>query len=113
MMNKIRLNSSRVSNLIISGVLAVVMLAFITFAGGSVGIAAEQLTVTAVLFALTYLGALVYFSLQGEFEQPITFLYLAAATAALLYMRVSLLPTFSPDYEEFLVNFVLMLLPKL
>lgn len=105
-MNKIRLNSSRVSNLIISGVLAVVMLAFITFAGGSVGIAAEQLTVTAVLFALTYLGALVYFSLQGEFEQPITFLYLAAATAALLYMRVSLLPTFSPDYEEFLIHWL-------
>lgn len=100
------LNSSYKSNLIISGLLAVVMFLFITFAGGSVGIAAEHLTVTAVLFALTYLGALVYLSLHSDFEQPMTFFYAAAATAALIYMRVSLLPTFSPDYDEFLMHWL-------
>lgn len=103
---KLSLGNGCKHNFLISCVLAVVMYAFINFAGGSVGIAPEHLIVTAVLFAMTYLGALIYFSLQSDFEQPITFLYVAAATAALVYMRVSLLPTFSPDYDEFLVHWL-------
>lgn len=106
MLNKDKLNPHLKTDLFVSVLLCGVMFAFINLTGSSVGIDSGSVPVTALLFSLTYLGGLCYFSVHRDFAAPETFLFSAAALAALVYMRVSLMPTVSPDYDEFLVNWL-------
>lgn len=78
-----------------------IMFLFIMLTGNSVGISEEDLVLTSLLFSLLYLGVLCVFAALKEFDN-ITLLFVAAAVAALICIRVSLLHFASRDYNVFL-----------
>lgn len=61
---------------------------------------------TVVLFSVLYGLALCYISMCAETEQPLAWGFAALALAALVYIRVCLVPYISNDYQCFLVNWI-------
>lgn len=78
-----------------------IMFLFLMLTGNSVGISEEDLVLTSLLFSLLYLGVLCVFAALKKFDN-ITLLFVAAAVAALICIRVSLLHFASRDYNVFL-----------
>ncbi len=99
------LKSRQIVKSVASVVLAVVMLVYIMLTAADFGIYKTDLLPTAVCFSVIYAAALFVFALNKEVDY-VHFLFVAMLTAALVYLRVSLLPFKSIDYNEFLSKWV-------
>ncbi len=82
-----------------------VMFLYILFTGEGVGLSAPDTTLAAVLFSLLYFGICLYFFFCKK-DEPIEALFIWAATAAFIGMRVALLSFASRDYNVFLSDWL-------
>lgn len=92
--------------LVLSGaLLSLIMFFFILFTAEGVGIQREDVLLTSVLFSAVYLGATMFF-VKEQGDRLFNLVFIWAAVAALIYMRVALLSHPARDYNVFLSDWL-------
>lgn len=99
------LKDKRIVKGIAAFILSVTMLVYILLTADGFGIYKTDLLPTAICFSVIYGLSLAFFAVDKKTDY-VNFLFFAMLTAALIYLRVSLLTIKSVDYNEFLSKWV-------